>query len=191
MITNLSVKYSKDDIEEIISNIGQYKNFNIIRDSRGRPTGTVEVSFHTYQEASLAVKDYDGAEVDNRIMYLSLKPVPRQEPPPPRQNFRQQQQQQPRGGRGGRGQNQGQNQGQGRRGGKGRGGRGRGRGGGGKGRGGRTERKALSEEELDKQLESYNTKTSGGAGGQPADDGFTGQPPSPTSAPAPAAEAEA
>ena len=131
----------------------------------GRSLGTAEVEFESALAAVKAMKQYNNVPLDGQPMKIVLVGGPeaarpamsgRIGPAPPRDNYR------PRGGVGG-GYRPPQRQSFGRGGGGGGAGRGRGgaRGGGGGrggGRGGAGKRSALSKEELDAQLDAYNSK---------------------------------
>jgi len=66
LVTNLDSEVTQEDIQEIFEQAGEIKSVNM------KAQGTAEVSFVKKGTAAQVVKDFDGAEVDGRPMYLRL-----------------------------------------------------------------------------------------------------------------------
>jgi len=175
-VSNLDPELSQDDVRKVFDeNAGKVSKVVLFYDATGRSLGTADVFFLHKSSAIKAVKDLDGAKVDERPMYVKLvggaiptaapKVVPNRQPAPsrparsnaPRPAARSQQGgNKPRGGsRGGRG----------------------GRGGGRQ----REQKKPVSAADLDAEMDAYHTSTKPAAAAPVA----AGQPPAPA---APATE---
>lgn len=72
LVTNLDSEVTTEDVEEIFEQAGAIKSVSIKTDASGRSMGTAEVVFSKRGTAADVVKDFDGAEVDGRPMYLRL-----------------------------------------------------------------------------------------------------------------------
>jgi len=172
-LSNLDPGVNEDDLRYIFSKIGTIRRLAVHYDSSGRSLGTGEITFASQSAAETAVRDLDQAEVDGRIMYVTLVGQVQPVVTPPitvplayaptvvqrggggRRDDRDRDRDRDRGGRRGGDRDRDRDRGRDdRRGGGGRGG-GRRRGGGGGGGGGRKERPAASATDLDAEMDSY------------------------------------
>eukprot|EP00808_Paulinella_micropora_P014039 g26280.t1 len=189
VISNLDRDLTEEDISGIFQDVGTVTAVQVNYDREGRSLGTAEVTFAHVQDAQKAVDEFDEAEVDERPMYVKLvtslaaKPrTIRKKQKPQYDDYSGDSRQRydtgySRGGARGRARGQ---YGGGGRGGRGRGGAGRGRGrgrGGRGGGGGRGEgnRKPMTAEELDAEMDDYRNKA-GTANGDSAAEHSAGQP---------------
>lgn len=154
-VSNLAKDITSDDVSEIFNRVGQVKSATVNYNQAGESQGTAEVTFYKKEDAETAVKEYDQAEVEGRVMYVKIvasyvrapSVVPRR-PPPVQTRSRPA----PRVVTNGRRQSTGSSSnGRPMRG----GGRG-GRGGRGRGRGGRSASTKPSAADLDAELDNYN-----------------------------------
>lgn len=132
LVSNLDFGVNDSDIKELFSEFGPLRKAAVHYDRSGRSSGTAEVHFEKRNDAIRALKQYNNVPLDGRAMDIKLVGIEIKE-----RNQRRQSNQSTRGQRGTRNF---------RRGGVG-GSRGRG---GGKGQ--------LTSDELDKQLDAYNSR---------------------------------
>lgn len=181
LVTHLDPQVGEEDVADIFANVGPVQKAVVHYDRDGRSLGTAEVTFARKNDAIKAVEEYDGAEVDGRAMYLKViatkaptvvvqsRPQQRQQQRPMQGNF-------VKGGRGkGAKGAKGKTQRGGGRGGRGRGAKG-GRGRGGKGGKGKEDKKPVSAEALDAEMDTYFSATSESTEDKKA---ATGQPAAP------------
>lgn len=140
LISNLEFSVNDQDIRELFSEFGPIRAYSVHYDRSGRSLGTADVTYINKGDAARALKTYNNVPLDGKPMIIELvtdEPV-----------FR--------GGNGNR--NFGGNRYNNRS--RGGGGRGRGgsrRGGGRGGASGREQKKPMTAEELDKQLDDYKS----------------------------------
>ncbi|XP_076441546.1 THO complex subunit 4-like [Babylonia areolata] len=157
LVSNLDFGVNDSDIQELFAEFGQLTKAAVHYDRSGRSMGTAEVIYARRTDAVKAMKQYNNVPLDGRAMNIQLVGATdggiQTRRPSAGGGFSQ------RGGSGGRGRgNSGGGFSRGRGGGGGGGGL-RGRGGRGRGRGGRPQNKATpSLEELNAQLDAYNSK---------------------------------
>lgn len=72
MVTNLDSEVTDEDLREIFEQAGELKACKLKTDTSGKSMGTAEIAFVKKGDAAKCVKDFDGAEVDGRPMYLRL-----------------------------------------------------------------------------------------------------------------------
>jgi len=148
-VTNLEYSVSEKDLTAIMGRAGTVKRANIHYDRSGRSEGTADVFFATRNDAIAAVKQYNGVEIDGKVVRLGLDRGDQSSNSPSglvvsARIGRNTRITRPVRGSGGRGRGFG-------------GGRGRGRGSRGGFRGGRKSfGEKVTAESLDKELESYN-----------------------------------
>ena len=155
-IDNLDFGVNDSDIQELFAEFGPLKKAAIHYDRSGRSLGTAEVIYERHSDAAKAMKQYNNVPLDGRAMNIQLIGA---SDSGPSDGFNKNRLGGSRGGRGGGGGGGRGFGGNNRRGGSGGGGGGfRGRGGrGGRGRGG-SNRKPRTAEELDAELDAYNSK---------------------------------
>jgi THO complex subunit 4 len=71
-VSNLDPRNGEEELRYIFDKIGPITRINVYFDQSGRSTGTAEVQFGTNIAAENAVKQLDQAEVDGRLMYVQL-----------------------------------------------------------------------------------------------------------------------
>ncbi|XP_076074541.1 THO complex subunit 4-like [Mytilus galloprovincialis] len=160
-ISNLDFGVNDSDIQELFAEFGPLKKAAIHYDRSGRSLGTAEVIYERNSDAAKAMKQYNNVPLDGRPMNIQLI-GPTDSGSGDGFNRSRLGVSRGGGGGGGRGGGRGFSRG-GRRGGGGGGGSGGGGGGGGfRGRGGRGRgggnKKPRTAEELDAELEAYNSK---------------------------------
>lgn len=146
LISNLEYSVNDQDIRELFSEFGQIKQWSVHYDRSGRSLGTADVTYVNKEDAARARKTYNNVPLDGKEMMIDMVTDERQGG----MSFR--------GGQQRNSFNRNSSRGGGFRGGfrgRGRGSRGRGRGGRG---GGREQKKEMTAEELDKQLDDYKKK---------------------------------
>jgi len=72
LISGLDSDVSGDDLKEIFAQVGNVTKAVVHYDQNAKSLGTAEVTFATTAAAAKAVKEYDGAEVDGKPMYVKL-----------------------------------------------------------------------------------------------------------------------
>lgn len=148
LISNLEYSVNDQDIRELFAEFGPIRTYSVHYDRSGRSLGTADVTYINKSDAARALKTYNNVPLDGKPMIIELVT---DEPLSTRGN---------RNSFGGtnRNSNNGNNRynrGSGGSGGRGRGGARRG-GRGGRG-GGREQKKPMTAEELDKQLDDYKS----------------------------------
>ena len=71
-ISNLDKSVTSDDLSDIFKPIGTIKSVNLHYDQNGSSIGTATITFQRKPDASKAVDEFDGAEVDGRVMNIKL-----------------------------------------------------------------------------------------------------------------------
>jgi len=132
LVSNLDFGVNDSDIKELFSEFGPLRKAAVHYDRSGRSSGTAEVHFEKRNDAVRALKQYNNVPLDGRSMDIKLIGA----------DLRDRNQQRPRNNN-----TRGQS----------RGSRGMTRGGGNRGRGGRSNI-TITSDELDKQLDAYNSR---------------------------------
>lgn len=71
-VSNLDKDVNQEDVYDIFSRVGSVRTATVNYDQSGTSLGTAEVTFNTSKDAETAVREYDGAEVDGRVMNVKL-----------------------------------------------------------------------------------------------------------------------
>jgi len=71
-ITNLEYSVSEENLKEIFEKIGAVKKVSILYDRSGRSEGTAEVIFVRRVDAQNALKNYNGVEIDGKVIRLAM-----------------------------------------------------------------------------------------------------------------------
>ncbi|OZJ06493.1 hypothetical protein BZG36_00492 [Bifiguratus adelaidae] len=74
IIMNLDLGANADDVRTAFGEFGDITACDLFYDRNGRSTGTAEVQFVSKAAALAAIKKYDGAVADGRILHVQLKP---------------------------------------------------------------------------------------------------------------------
>ncbi|CAG8604486.1 2760_t:CDS:2 [Funneliformis caledonium] len=80
VVENLFYEVTQEDLEELFSECGTVKKVHIHYDRAGRSTGVADVVFEAPSEAEAALRKYDGKTLDGhqmRIKYAPFKPAQR------------------------------------------------------------------------------------------------------------------
>ncbi|KAK7729273.1 hypothetical protein SLS53_009268 [Cytospora paraplurivora] len=80
-VENLHYDLTKEDLEELFSQMGPLLKLDILYDRAGRSTGTAFVTYESYHDARAAIKDFDGANANGQPIRLSIVPPHRQRNP--------------------------------------------------------------------------------------------------------------
>lgn len=72
LIENLDFGVTSEDIEELFEDIGAIRKANVHFDESGRSIGTAEVVYERRADAIAAQKKYNGVNLDNRPMQISI-----------------------------------------------------------------------------------------------------------------------
>lgn len=141
MVSNLDYAVTQKDMEELFGEFPDFSKASLHFDQNGRSLGTCELVFRSRSGAMKAVKQYNGVPLDGKAMKIECvgevqaAPVAARLGRPNRSPERRVRERSPvrraRGGRGGRGSGKGGNGGK------------------------REEKKEMTAEQLDKELDSY------------------------------------
>lgn len=71
-ISNLDKSVTSDDLTDIFKPVGTIKSVNLHYDQNGASIGTATITFQRKPDAAKAVDEFDGAEVDGRVMNIKL-----------------------------------------------------------------------------------------------------------------------
>ncbi len=72
IISNLDSEVTSNELRTIVAEVGTISQVDLKFDAAGKHLGVAEVVFSTRAEAEACVKEFDGAEVDNRPMGVKL-----------------------------------------------------------------------------------------------------------------------
>ena len=71
-LTNLHHDVKPDDLYDIFSPLGHIRSHTVHFDERGRSLGTATITFTRPEIAEAAVAEFDGAEIDGKVMSVKL-----------------------------------------------------------------------------------------------------------------------
>jgi len=72
-IENLKYDVLESDLKDLMGNVGTVEQVKIFYDNSGRSEGKAEVVFKKREDAERAVKEYDGAAIDDQTMFVTMK----------------------------------------------------------------------------------------------------------------------
>ena len=71
-VSGLDREVNQDDVYDIFNRVGSVRSATVNYDQHGQSLGTAEVTFTSGKDAETAVREYDAAEVDGKIMNVKL-----------------------------------------------------------------------------------------------------------------------
>ncbi|KAL2351392.1 hypothetical protein BJ546DRAFT_294271 [Cryomyces antarcticus] len=74
-VDNIHYELTEDDIRELFFRIGPVKRVQLLYDRQDRSQGTAYVTYESFSDAKIAIREFDGANANGQPIRLSLMPL--------------------------------------------------------------------------------------------------------------------